>query len=352
VTPQYRAAIIFLIEHHLLLSTAVRRRDTSDRRVVEDLAGIFIRSPSPEEYLDLLFILTFADVWATNPKNFTGYFALTFTRVYQAVREKVLAQPRDMEGPTGTGRRFAPELLDEAGFTGFCGEMGERYLDRHDEATIVNDYRILSSLAPGRFHLDLSVSPEVVRVKIFAWDRPGLFALLAGVLALNGATIVRADIHTRRGRALDEFAVTHIFASDSGSVSEAEDGERWRAGLLKDLYTYQHDLDRLSASLAVLRHKTRVLGAHFSYPPRVAVLSRRPDGALLEISGHDRPALLFDLAWAMAQAEVVINSAFIDTTGWLVHDVFDVQFSRPELMDEAGFIDRLEHVLYNVTAQR
>ncbi len=343
IQPQYRTAIIFLIEHHLLISTAVRRRDTADPAVVDDLAAVFILSPYPEEYLDLLSLLTFADVWATNPKNFTGYFALTFTRVYQRVRDVILQRPREAAG-AGSGR-FTEEQLARPGFASFLEEMGERYAERHEPDTILQDCILLSTLPAGKFHLELGLSPEVVKVKVFAWDRPGLFALLTGVLSLNGAAIVRADIHTRRDRVLDEFAVTHIFESDSGSVSAAQDGERWKAVLLRDLYKYQHEIERLSGDLAVLKNKTRVLGERFSYPPRVTLSPRRGEGARLEVSGHDRPALLFDLAWAMARSGVYVNGAFIDTTGWLAHDVFDVCYQRPDQVDESALVRLLEGVL-------
>ncbi len=336
---QIKSAILFLIEHHLVLSATARHKDTSDSAVIDDLARIFVLSPYPEDYLDLLYLFTFADVWATNPKYYHGYFALTLSRVYQKVRDIILAEPRGRRLPDA-----APAGADRPRVTAaeaFAADMGERYLEHNAESAVGRDYEILSGLPPDGFTLQAHAGSEYLRVKFYAADRPGLFALLAGILSLNGATIARADIHTWRGKALDEFFITRLFESDAGELSDAADVSRWEAALRRDYEAFRDDLPGLSGRLESLKQATRGLGARFTHPAGVSVIPRGGDGgpseasapdrkaspARIEVAGRDRPALLFDIAWALAREGVDVLSAFIDTSGWYAQDVLEVTFA-------------------------
>jgi [protein-PII] uridylyltransferase len=343
---QYREAVIFMIEHHLLLSTAVRRRDTTDALVLEDLASVFTLSPYPEEYLDLIFIFTYADVWATNPRNYSGYFALTLARVYQKVRDIVLEAPRDHSRLVKAEERFPAADMGDSALSAFARSMGERYLENNDDADVARDYTMLAGLAPDGFQVAVQAGAEFVKVKFYAADRHGLFALLAGILSLNGAAIVRADIHTFEGKALDEFAVTRIFESEAHELSAAGDAARWEATLRRDYTSYRDDIGRLSIQLAGLRLKTRGLGARFTHAAHIAIEPNASGGARIEVAGQDRPALLFDLAWALARENVNVRSALIDTTGWSVQDVFEVDFDQSAEANPRGMLPMiLEQVL-------
>jgi [protein-PII] uridylyltransferase len=320
IAPQHRAAVRFFIEHHLLLSGAARRRDTSDPGVLGELADVFILSPYPGEYLDLIFIITWADVRAAHPRNLTGYFTLTLARTYERVRERVLAGR-----PASPEEALAPAAAGTSGRDAFCRDMGERYQASNDPASIRRDYETLAALAPDGFSLAVHTYNEYLKVKFYSNDRPGLFALFCGLLSKNGATIVRADIHTWRGRVLDEFYVTHIFESESGALDGADDVKRWESAVRRDGESFRDDLDGLAAGLASLKRLTRGLGAHFKHPARVTVTPREGSRALIEVSGRDRPALLFDLAVILAREGVEVQSALIDTSGWLVDDRFEVR---------------------------
>lgn len=48
---------------------------------------------------------------------------------------------------------------------------------------------------------------------------------------------------------------------------------------------------------------------------------------MMEISGMDRPALLFDAAGFISKKGIEIQSAHIDTMGWYVHDIFELNSS-------------------------
>ncbi|MBN2351658.1 MAG: HD domain-containing protein [Spirochaetales bacterium] len=327
VVGQIKAAILFIIEHHLVLSATARHRDTADPGVIEDLAGIFVLSPYPEEYLDLLYMFTFADVRATNPKYFHGYFALTLTRLYQKVREIVLSGPRGRALPPEAAPGDGDARADATEVEAFAADLGERYLEHNTETAVSRDFEILSSLAPDGFSLQAHAGSEYLRVKFYAGDQPGLFALLAGILSLNGATIVRADIHTWRGRVLDEFFITRLFESDAGELSDASDVARLKAALEKGYAAYRDDLSGLSERLECLKRATKGLGARFTHPAGVTITPRGEDDARIEIAGRDRPALLFDLAWALTREGVDVRSAFIDTSGWYAQDVLEVRFA-------------------------
>src|SRR5205823_1484218 len=73
-----RDAIVFLIEHHLDLSSIMTSRDLSDPATARQLAN----KAGTVERLKLLTLLTFADISAVNPTAMTPWRREQLWRVY------------------------------------------------------------------------------------------------------------------------------------------------------------------------------------------------------------------------------------------------------------------------------
>ncbi|HLB81271.1 MAG TPA: ACT domain-containing protein, partial [Dongiaceae bacterium] len=159
----------------------------------------------------------------------------------------------------------------------------------------------------------------VTEVTVYAADRPGLFARLAGAFAAAGANIVDARIFTlANGMALDGFSIQD---ADGGAFDRPDRLVRLAAGIERTLAADgpPPEPDRrpppIPSRLSV-----------FSVAPRVLI----DNGAsathtVVEVNGRDRKGLLYDLTRALTGLKLSISTAKISTYGARAVDVFYVK---------------------------
>jgi [protein-PII] uridylyltransferase len=159
----------------------------------------------------------------------------------------------------------------------------------------------------------------VTEVTVYTADHPGLFSRIAGALALAGANIVDAKIHTMsNGMALDTFWVQDRLGGPFNQPQK----------LAKLSVMFENVLmGRIEPRLALdapekVPSRTRV----FTVPPRV-LIDNNASGAytVIEVNGRDRPGLLYEVTRALTQLNLQISSAKISTYGEKVVDVFYVK---------------------------
>ena len=151
----------------------------------------------------------------------------------------------------------------------------------------------------------------------------------------HGLSILEAKIHTtRHGYALDTFAV-HDPADPDASYRDTIQLIEFE---LKRVLKEQPPLEPPTAG-RVSRHLK-----HFPLSPEVRIF---PDDKgthyILEIVAGDRPGLLATIAYTLAQANINVASAKINTLGERAEDVFLIDGAR--LHDEQALL-RLETALY------
>ena len=158
----------------------------------------------------------------------------------------------------------------------------------------------------------------ITELSLFAPNHPRLLALFAGACAASGANISGAHISTTRdGFALDTFLLAREFDRDEDELRRARRIAETIEKLLKGEI-------RLSALMAKRRERRGRLSA-FTVAPEVLV-----DNALsnqftvVEVSGLDRPGLLFELTNTLSDLNLDITSAHITTFGEKAVDVFYV----------------------------
>ncbi len=230
VYSSYKQAILFLIKNHLLLSNIVRRRDVSSIQILIDLSHDFSLTPFPEEYLDFLYLITYADTYATNEGNFSGYFSGLLVQVYKNTTG-LLQRKIDEDYHRDLMKQIHNSLSsadENSGIGDFVESMSDRYVITHSEEDIIQDYKIFVEVKKSNYKIELNAYNDYFKVKFFIKDKIGLFSLLTGILFINGADIIRADIHTYRGIALDEFYINRIFGLDFSMLSMNEQLRIWK----------------------------------------------------------------------------------------------------------------------------
>jgi [protein-PII] uridylyltransferase len=158
----------------------------------------------------------------------------------------------------------------------------------------------------------------VTELTVMSPDHPRLLAIVTGACAAAGGNIVDAQIFTTSdGTALDTIFVSRAFDRDEDELRRAERIalaiERALKGEVK------------IADLVESRRPTKERQRTFYVAPEVVIdnsLSSRH--TVLEISGLDRPGLLYDLTTVLGKLNLNIASAHIATFGEKAVDVFYV----------------------------
>jgi [protein-PII] uridylyltransferase len=167
----------------------------------------------------------------------------------------------------------------------------------------------------------------VDELDVVALDAPGWFAKVAGVLAIHGGSILAADAFSRSdGIAVDTFRVQR----PTGATGS------WWARVEGDL------VDAAVGRLAVRARVSRKARAEAPRPGRVPNLptlvhfEADPSGrsTVVEIHTLDRLGVLYAIAGAIAELELDIVVARIQTVGHEVTDVFYVRDRRQEPLDD------------------
>lgn len=163
------------------------------------------------------------------------------------------------------------------------------------------------------------------RVTVVAQDRPFLLASISGALASFGMNILKAEAFgNRRGQALDTF----VF-DDPHRTLELNPGEAERLhDVVLRAVLGKGEIDKLMEK----RRRTRVQSR---IAPSVAFNNELSEtSTLVEIVAEDRPALLYDLTYAISSEGANIEVVLIDTEAHRALDVFYVTANGGKLSPE------------------
>ncbi len=318
--------VSWLVLHHLLLSQTAFKRDIDDPKTILDLAEV-IQSP---ERLRLLLVLTVADMRAVSPKVWNGWKATLLRELYARVAEVLAGGLSTTERDVRVARAkdAAATLLanwPQADIERFL-ELGyPGYWLSFDPETHIRHARMIRDAEARKAPLTVETQPlparAVTEVTVYTADHAGLFSRIAGALAVAGASIVDARIHTlTNGMALDTFWIQDA----AGSAFDAPHR-------LARLYVLieQALSGRLKLASEIRKAQKTLLGRRvraIHVPPRVVVDNHASNThTVLEINGRDRPGLLHDITAAISDEGLQITSAHVTTYGVRAVDVFYVK---------------------------
>ena len=158
----------------------------------------------------------------------------------------------------------------------------------------------------------------VTELTILAMDHPWLLWIIAGACASAGANIVDAQIYTTTdGRALDTIAISREYDRDEDEARRAT-----RIGeMIEDVLEGKLRLPEAVARRAAGRGRMRA----FVVEPEVTINNQWSElYTVIEVSGLDRPGLLYQLTTGLSKLNLNIASAHVSTFGERARDVFYV----------------------------
>jgi [protein-PII] uridylyltransferase len=326
LTDEETETVSWLVLHHLLLSATAFKRDIDDPKTILDLADT-IQSP---ERLRLLLILTVADMRAVSSKVWNGWKATLLRELYSRVAEVLAGGLATAERDVRVARAkqavgallgdWSAEEIDHFAGLGYAG-----YWLSFDPETHARHARLIRDAEHRKSPLTVDTQPlparAVTEVTVYSADYAGLFSKISGALAVAGASIVDARIHTMtNGMALDTFWIQDT----AGGTFDAPHRLARLSVLIEQALS-----GRLRLSTEIRRVSKILLGRRMQaihVPPRVVIDNRASNThTVLEVNGRDRPGLLHDVTGAISEQGLQIASAHVTTYGVRAVDVFYVK---------------------------
>jgi [protein-PII] uridylyltransferase len=267
--------LVALVRHHLLLASIATSRDLDDPATIQGVAD----AVGDVTTLELLVALTKADSLATGQGIWTAW------------KEQLVGMLAARVAARLAGGELAPP----------------------DLPALSDEVAAIAAAAGGA----VEVTPGEGRVQVVAPDRPGLLAILVGLLAIHGQNVRTVlALNDGSGTAVDAFEIDAVFA-------RSPDWTRFRTDLdacLAGRFPLEERLRERSARYARRPDAARVAG------PRVVVHRGASQRAtVVEVRASDEVGLLSRVTGALAALELDIVQARAVTLGHEVVDTFYVR---------------------------
>ncbi|MCC7486845.1 MAG: [protein-PII] uridylyltransferase [Burkholderiales bacterium] len=330
--------VVWLVEHHLVMSATAQKQDIADPDVIRAFAARI----GDERRLTALYLITVADIRGTSPRVWNAWKSKLLESLYWSTRNLL----------EGTGFSVATSLrarqdearaklrlyaVPENAQDRLWRPLDDAYFLRHEPQEIawhtrVLYYRVESPVPVVKARL--SPAGEGLQVMIYVEDQKELFARICSFFEHISYDIFEAKVYTtKNGYALDSFQV--------------HDPDNSRAQYRDIISFIEHELAERLALKPPLPPLTRPRLSrelrHFPISPEVNI---QPDEKgtywVLSVIAGDRPGLLSRVARVLTAYDVNLHTAKINTLGARAEDVFLV--SGPALQDQNTVI-RLESEL-------
>jgi [protein-PII] uridylyltransferase len=323
LSPYDARLVAWLVRNHLELSVTAQKQDIGD----PDVINAFARRVGDETHLDYLYVLTCADVRATNPKLWNSWKASLFHDFYERVRralrrglespidqEQLVAETQDAARRMLLDRGVAAQDIDKA-----WAHFSAAYFLQYSPEEVAWHTRLLADRDSGSDEPVVALDPRSVRgttaVMIYARTRRDGFGRTTAVLDQLGLNVVDARITpTGDGFSLDLY---HVLEDDGAPITDDDRQSEIEQAIWRSL-------QRPDASFAVSRRAPRQ-ARMFNTPTQIALnVDERNRRSVLELTAGDRPGLLCDVGKVLTEERIVLHAAKIMTVGERAEDVFYV----------------------------
>ncbi len=340
--------VAWLVKNHLVMSVTAQRKDISDPDVVYE----FARKVGDLVHLDYLYVLTVADINATNPTLWNSWRASLLRQLYTETKRALrrgLNNPVDKQDWIDETRDEAMKLLtgqdhDASDIEALWANIGDEYFLRetprdiawHTEAMLdredPSDPLVLigetsqTSIAGGS------------QIFIYTPDTRNLFSATVNALDTLGLTIMDARIIT----SVDGFSLdTYIVLDEQGTPI----GEDW-ARIEQIRKTLTETLKHPERFASTVSRRMPRRNKHFDVPTQVIISNDIVnDRTAVDIQTLDRPGLLAHIGRIFMRFELLVQNARIATLGERAEDVFFITDLDGEPVSDPALCQELQETL-------
>lgn len=357
LSPERRKVLIFLVDHHITLSSVAQRRNLDDSTTIAEFAGL-VRTQSN---LDALMLLTLADGQGTGDQNWSDWketlvWQLHYnTSLYLADGEAFYKRRQvEREALHAAVLEIIPEALHDDTDAHF-EMMPDRYFQTHAVNEIAEHIQFFHSFLRAHMKGD-ALAPAVRWVPqenqghsefwFCGWDRKELLARIAGSLSIEQLNILGADVFTRTDHLV--FDIFRVCNTEFEAVSNKRDMTRVEEALKTSLAEENFDFTPL---LEDVRGKRGYhLSQEIDFPTRISIDNdAHPVYTLVDVVTPDRLGLLYNLLRAFGEMNIQIALSRITTGKGAAIDSFYVSDMDGKKVKGAENLVRLQQALWRAS---
>ncbi len=335
----------WLVENHLLMSTISQREDISDPDVIYK----FARHVGDQRHLDLLLVLTVADINATNPRLWTDWKGALMRNLYFETKRALhegLEQPVDKLAWVNNAKDIALRLLaadgiDKSTATEIWGDVDDQFFlrERAEDIARFTKSILASTHKPVILLRDVGVEISVA-TQIFVHTSEGenLFPIIAVILDKQRLNIVDARLQTTSdNRAFDVF---YVLDEDDRPIGlDAKLSETIINALREGI------INPASVNFDINRRTPRQLKS-FTMKTVVSLRNdKETNTSILQVITPDRPGLLAHLASIFSRYELILYNAKISTLGERVEDTFYIRNKHNQLIADTDVSSEIQQTI-------
>ncbi|MBC8520100.1 MAG: [protein-PII] uridylyltransferase [Gammaproteobacteria bacterium] len=312
--------ISWLVQNHLTMSTVAQRKDIDDPAEIHAFAKKVVQ----QSRLEKLYLLTVADIRATNSTLWNHFKDSLLSRLYQqtcnvlkqdtspdVIAERDMVEHRKVEvmgilTQKGVLTRDIEQLWKN---------FEEEYFQKHDSREIYWHTRsILNTKQLPLIQFNRESHHGGSEILIYDRDRQFLFSILVHTMESLGLNIHAAKINTTLdSHALDLFTVLDQHGE---TIQDREWMDKIRATIRSEI-----NHPTLLSQPVSFRHSRHQ--KHFRGNSSVTFRQdRRKQQTILEINTTDRPGLLSTICRSLMNCNIRVHAAKIATLGERVEDLF------------------------------
>ena len=307
----------FLVRHHLTMEQTAFRKNLNDPIALDEFVKIF---PSIE-VLDLLYLLTFADLSAVSPVVFTQWKESLLNELYIKAKEMLSEQLSGselisiksleiLENSDFSRDQLVIEHLEQLDDVSYTFHFSENEINQH-----VQEIQKGTKIA-----VFIKTTKAFTNITVIAKDSKLLLSNICAALTVNSLEIHDAKIFTRKdGIVIDSFSVTNFLTHEAVDKKKANEVKK----LLEKIAEKEIDIDK---EFEIINSKWERL-EHDSVKNNKNIkinFKEHEKFTIIEIYSPDRIGLLYQITRKISKLDMKIYFAKIATRVDNIIDTFYV----------------------------
>jgi [protein-PII] uridylyltransferase len=325
----------FLVKNHLLMEQVAFRRNLNDPETLNNFTSKF----NSLEELDLLYLMTYADLSAVNPAVWTSWKSELLSELYR--KSKAMLQDKiSGEQLLYTTIYSVPKDITKYSDKITESSVQDHFESLHDDLGYMNHYsdeEIALHVEEINKGENLSVIfnelDDFTNITVITKDFPSLLSKLCGVLAINDANIHSAKIFTRKdGVVIDTFLVT-----DFRTHKRIEESKYPK--IKEDFHSVINGFMQLHNEVAKLKSRWwRIENKLFKRSGQIKIDFEKHDRyTIIDVHSPDRLGFLYHVTNKMNELGLIIYFAKISTKGDDIVDSFYVLDRNGHKVSQSDF---------------
>ena len=305
--------VTFLVSQHLMMSATAQKLDIHDPEVIKTFGDIVMTI----DRLNYLYLLTVADIRATNNNLWNSWRDSLLRQLYQTTKQWLADSDEVAKSTTEQSEHHQAEALKSLVAQSFSEQKindlwqhyDSDYFLRHTVGEISwhTVCRLKNPMLSALVHSRKHDQKNMFEIFIFTKDKPRIFATITACLEQLQLDILDAKISiTSSGDALNTYIVNSSHQQETDIIKALED----QLNTLLETKTY---------SAVITPRKMKL----FETIPNIQFQTNEEQNhTVMELKTHDRPGLLSSIAQVFLQQDIQLINAKLTTLGDQVEDVF------------------------------